>query len=153
LLFGEFEKAILINFLLPDKSWISHRCTYSGSAVVSNRVARWFVFKPKIPNLGKFREMVNVGIFYDHLECFMAVWYSLWSFGRFPNLVCFDQKNLATLVPNGICTSSLCDFFSREKKSVSFFHSSSASVPSVTRWGMKKIAQNVAQSIFCQKLK
>jgi hypothetical protein len=25
--------------------------------------------------------MVNVGIFYDHLEYFMAVWYSLWPFG------------------------------------------------------------------------
>jgi hypothetical protein len=25
--------------------------------------------------------MVNVGIFYDHLENFMAIWYNLWPFG------------------------------------------------------------------------
>jgi hypothetical protein len=25
--------------------------------------------------------MVNVGIFYDHLEHFMAIWYNLWPFG------------------------------------------------------------------------
>jgi hypothetical protein len=25
--------------------------------------------------------MVNVGIFYDHLEYFMAIWYNLWPFG------------------------------------------------------------------------
>jgi hypothetical protein len=45
--------------------------------------------------------MVNVGLFYDHLEYFMAirynlhmaVWYSLWSFVIFsPNLVCLDQE-------------------------------------------------------------
>jgi hypothetical protein len=25
--------------------------------------------------------MVNVGIFYDHLQHFMAIWYNLWPFG------------------------------------------------------------------------
>jgi hypothetical protein len=25
--------------------------------------------------------MENVGIFYDHLEYFMAIWYNLWQFG------------------------------------------------------------------------
>jgi hypothetical protein len=25
--------------------------------------------------------MVTVGIFYDHLEYFMAIWYNSWSFG------------------------------------------------------------------------
>jgi hypothetical protein len=51
--------------------------------------------------------MVNVGIFYDHLEYFMAIWYNLWLFG----IVCghllyfspfwnvWTKKNLATLVP------------------------------------------------------
>jgi hypothetical protein len=24
---------------------------------------------------------VNVGIFYDHLEYFLAIWYNLWTFG------------------------------------------------------------------------
>jgi hypothetical protein len=54
------------------------------------RVARWFVFKPKIPNLGKFWRALEwymlVCIFYDHLEYFMAIWYNLWPFG----IVCGD---------------------------------------------------------------
>jgi hypothetical protein len=34
---------------------------------------------------------------YDHL----AIWYSLWLLGIFfPVLVCLDQENLATLLPN-----------------------------------------------------
>jgi hypothetical protein len=44
--------------------------------------------------------MVNVGMFYDHLEYFMAIWYNLWLFGIvcghllyiFPNLECLDQE-------------------------------------------------------------
>jgi hypothetical protein len=47
------------------------------------RVARWFVFKPKIPiwlNFGGPNK-VNVGTFYDHLEYFMAIWNNLWPFG------------------------------------------------------------------------
>jgi hypothetical protein len=49
-------------------------------------------FHTKNPNLGIFWRaleirMANVGIFYDRLEYlmayFMAVWYSLWSFGIF----------------------------------------------------------------------
>jgi hypothetical protein len=37
--------------------------------------------------------MVNVGIFYDLSEYFMAVWYSLRSFVIFfPILVCLDQE-------------------------------------------------------------
>jgi hypothetical protein len=36
------------------------------------RVARWYIFKPKNPNLGKFWRALprieNVGIFYAHLE-------------------------------------------------------------------------------------
>jgi hypothetical protein len=42
--------------------------------------------------------MVNIGIFYDNLEYFMAFWYNLWPFGivsghllYFSNLVCLDQ--------------------------------------------------------------
>jgi hypothetical protein len=53
--------------------------------------------------------MTNVGIFYGHLVKFMAIWYTVWPFGivcgplvymyiYFPVLVCFDRKNLATLV-------------------------------------------------------
>jgi hypothetical protein len=49
--------------------------------------------------------MECVGIFYDHLEYFMAIWMNLWPggivcghFGEFfPILVRLYQKNLATL--------------------------------------------------------
>jgi hypothetical protein len=63
------------------------------------RVARWFVFKPKIPNLGKFCGALDwkmfiyvmaiwnilwrFGIFYDHLVHFVFIWYILYSFGTF----------------------------------------------------------------------
>jgi hypothetical protein len=48
----------------------------------------------------------NVGIFYDHLEYFMAIWYNLWPFCIVcGHLVYFPQfwyvwtkKNLATLL-------------------------------------------------------
>jgi hypothetical protein len=43
--------------------------------------------------------MVNVGIFYDHLDKFMAIWYNLWPFGivcghllYYLVLVCLDQE-------------------------------------------------------------
>jgi hypothetical protein len=42
--------------------------------------------------------MVNVGIFYDHLVKFMAIWYSLWSSVIFfPIWYVWIKKNLATL--------------------------------------------------------
>jgi hypothetical protein len=50
------------------------------------RVARWYFFKPKNPNLGKFwtaLELESVSIFYAHLENNTANWYILWSFGIF----------------------------------------------------------------------
>jgi hypothetical protein len=43
------------------------------------RVARWYIFKPKIP-FGKILEglrMEKVGIFFGHLECITAIWYIL----------------------------------------------------------------------------
>jgi hypothetical protein len=52
--------------------------------VVLRRVARWFNFKPKNPNLGYILEnlgMEDVVLFYDHLEYFMAILYNLWPFG------------------------------------------------------------------------
>jgi hypothetical protein len=50
--------------------------------------------------------MVNVGIFYNNLEYFMAVWYNLWPSGIvcghllyfFPIWYVWTKKNLATLV-------------------------------------------------------
>jgi hypothetical protein len=43
--------------------------------------------------------MVNVGIFYDHLEYFMAIWYNLWPFGIaiciiFPNFGMFGPRKI-----------------------------------------------------------
>jgi hypothetical protein len=44
--------------------------------ILLSRVARWFVFKPKIPKLGKFWRAfewyINVGI-YVHLEYFLTI--------------------------------------------------------------------------------
>jgi hypothetical protein len=48
-----------------------------------SRVARWFVIKPKNPNLGKFfggLAIENLGIFYDH---FTAIGNILWPFAIF----------------------------------------------------------------------
>jgi hypothetical protein len=51
--------------------------------------------------------MVNVGIFYDHLECFFAIWYNLLPFGivcghllyvYFPIWYVWTETNLATLL-------------------------------------------------------
>jgi hypothetical protein len=72
-----------------------------------SRVARWFVFKPKIKIWIKFRGpwrgkcchiLWPFGIFYCHLVYFIAVWCSLWSFGiYFPFWYVCTKKNLATL--------------------------------------------------------
>jgi hypothetical protein len=41
----------------------------------------------------------KVGIVYDHLYYFMAVWYGLWSFGIFfPFWYVWTKKDLATLL-------------------------------------------------------
>jgi hypothetical protein len=77
-----------------------------------DRVARWFVFKPKIQIWVNFEglAMEDVGIFYGHLVHFMAFWYILWTFGIvrgnlifiFPVLVFCTKKNLATLLPEAV---------------------------------------------------
>jgi hypothetical protein len=49
--------------------------------------------------------MENVGLFFDHLEYFMAIWYNLWPFGLvcghlvyfFPFWYVWTKENLATL--------------------------------------------------------
>jgi hypothetical protein len=50
-----------------------------SSVVVFGRVARWFVFKPKIPIWVNFGGPENgkywsFGIFYGHSVYFMAIW-------------------------------------------------------------------------------
>jgi hypothetical protein len=49
--------------------------------------------------------MVNVCIFYDHLEYFMAIWYNLWPFVTVcDHLLYFSRfKNLATLEGKSKC--------------------------------------------------
>jgi hypothetical protein len=71
------------------------------------RVARWFIFKPKIVSFEAIG-MENVyfkyvlrtfGIFYRYLVLCMAIWYGLWSFGIFsPFWYVWTKKNLATLM-------------------------------------------------------
>jgi hypothetical protein len=72
------------------------------------RVARWFVFNPKIQiwvnseHLAMEDVGIHIlwpfGIFYSNLVYFMAIWYIFWLFGIFfPVLVCCSKKNLATL--------------------------------------------------------
>jgi hypothetical protein len=48
------------------------------------RVARWFVFKPKIPIWVNFVGLYNENVckFYDHSVYFTVIWYNLWPFGR-----------------------------------------------------------------------
>jgi hypothetical protein len=69
-------------------------------------VARWFIFKPKIPILvniggscnGRYRYILwSFGRFCHNLVYFVAIWFILWSFGIFfPVLVCWTKKNLVT---------------------------------------------------------
>jgi hypothetical protein len=73
---------------------------------VATRVARCFIFKPKLPISVNFgRCFLHVGIVYDHLVFygllvyFMVIRYILWPFGTLlPILVWCTKKNLATLV-------------------------------------------------------
>jgi hypothetical protein len=53
-------------------------------------------FQTRNPNLGIFwralPRMSNVVLFYDHLEYFTAIWYTLWPFGIVcGNLVYFSR--------------------------------------------------------------
>jgi hypothetical protein len=62
-------------------------------STVSTRVARWYIFKPKNPDLGKFGRVLYwkmlvyyVGIvhlaYYESI-CFAAIWYGLRYFGAY----------------------------------------------------------------------
>jgi hypothetical protein len=87
-------------------------------SVFGIRVARWFVFEPKIPiwiNFGGpcdgrcWYILWPFGLFYGHLSIlygllvyFMVIWYI------FPVLVSFSKKNLATLFGiGGRCSSDM----------------------------------------------
>jgi hypothetical protein len=80
--------------------------------VIDNRVARWFVFKPKIPIWVNFGACCDgsdgifyghlVYVFYGHLAYFPGFWYILrqCGMGILPVLVSCRKKNLATLIDN-----------------------------------------------------
>jgi hypothetical protein len=63
------------------------------SRLIASRVARWYIFQTKNPNLGKFWYILwSFGISYDHLVHSVVLWYI------FTVLVCCTEKNLATLI-------------------------------------------------------
>jgi DNA integrity scanning protein DisA with diadenylate cyclase activity len=88
-----------------------------GPEAVKSRVARWFLFRTKIPilvNFGWSKILENVDIlmviwhilqtfmiFYDHLVHFVLIWYI------FPVWVIFTQKNLTTLAKSTLGKSLL----------------------------------------------
>jgi hypothetical protein len=81
----------------------------------TDRVARWFVFDPKIPILVKFGGFWNkkcsyilwsFGIFYVYLVKSMAFWYSLWSFDIFLRFGMFGPRKIwqpCSPMPIGLC--------------------------------------------------
>jgi hypothetical protein len=79
---------------------------------IPGRVARWFVFKPKIPIWVNFLGSCNgksVYVTYDHLVYFTAIGIILWPLGKFcRHLVYFPRfwyfvprKIWQTLIPGG----------------------------------------------------
>jgi hypothetical protein len=78
-----------------------------GNVISEIRVARWFVFKPKISIWVNFGRSCNgkswyilrpLGVFYRYWKYLMAIWYILSSIGIFvPVLLLCTKKNLATL--------------------------------------------------------
>jgi hypothetical protein len=58
----------------------------SGHPVIRSSVARWFIFKPKIPIFVNFGGLAieDVGIFYVRWVHFPAIWHILWPFVHFP---------------------------------------------------------------------
>jgi hypothetical protein len=92
-----------------DSSYILLGTTvYVKSTLVGVRVARWYIFKQKIPIWVHYEGSCNVRCWYifmtfcillGHFVYFMTFWYIVWSLGIFfPVLVCCTKKNLATLV-------------------------------------------------------
>jgi hypothetical protein len=73
---------------------------YAASSL--NQGCQMVGFKPKkskFEYITEDLEMENVGIFYAHLKYFTVIWYILRSFGLLcGHLVCFKEKNLATLL-------------------------------------------------------
>jgi hypothetical protein len=90
---------ILLKFL--KMVTLTHAC---HANVLASRVARWYIFKPKIQIWVNFERPAMVyyyshlvkvrpfGTFYDHLVYVHPFWYI------FPVVFCCTKKNLATLL-------------------------------------------------------
>jgi hypothetical protein len=61
--------------------------------LAGDRVASWFIFKPKIP-FWALPRMEIVGIFYVHVEYITAIWYILWSLGNFVIIWCIVSRKI-----------------------------------------------------------
>jgi hypothetical protein len=70
-----------------QRRWTQHRVRHIANILAKRRLwqgCQMVCFQTKNPKFGLIFEglwMVNVGIFYDHLEYFMAIWNNLWPFG------------------------------------------------------------------------
>jgi hypothetical protein len=83
---------ILLHF--PSDAKPPATCFKKLGAVLPTRVARWFLFEPKIPLWVNFGGSCNGRCWYinGHLVNFMAIWHILWPFGIFsPVLVHFTH--------------------------------------------------------------
>jgi hypothetical protein len=95
------------------------------------RVARWFVFKPKIQIWVNFVapyidwKNVDAHVFYGHLEYFKDIWENLMTIGYFcADLVNFgitSQQNLATLIRANRCETNLKMFQARTEQGCQIF--------------------------------
>jgi hypothetical protein len=63
-------------------SFSGYCLTFCTVMAAKTRVARWYIFKPKFPNLEGLNGMENAGVFYARLKYITAIWYLLWSFGN-----------------------------------------------------------------------
>jgi hypothetical protein len=88
---------------------------------VTTRVARWFVFQPKIPNWEKFSEpqigkywniLWPFGKFYGYLGHFVTIWYILCSFGMLQEKSGNPGYNAGQ---HGIAFSTINIFFSSQR--------------------------------------
>jgi hypothetical protein len=95
-----FSKAHLV---ILDRGHLLKRVHQSKSHFEAKRqcrVARWFIFKPKIPTWVKVEGLVMDDV--GHLSYFTAFWYILWSFGIFyENLVHFLRFGMLYLGKSG----------------------------------------------------
>jgi hypothetical protein len=118
---------MLILTLVCEKNanFFAENCQKSQKIVIITSTPDWPKVRPwgKNPPYQKCRlgcilkglRMANVGIFYDHLEYFTAIWYNLWPFGIcslwsfgifFQFLNAWTKKKLVTLpgLPDDIFT-------------------------------------------------